>query len=120
MERYAHLSPTHNIDAVERISRADSPTLFTTRKPVVALAVRQVPSVATKCRGSSVAEQLIRNQQVAGSSPALGSMENRVVPRHHTKVDIRSANHGATPLAATGFDSLSCSRVTSRSIADWR
>src|SRR5712691_11564230 len=26
-----------------------------------------------KCRGSSVAEQLIRNQQVAGSSPAPGS-----------------------------------------------
>jgi len=40
VERYAHLGPTHKVEAVQRISRANFPTLFTTPKPVVGLAVR--------------------------------------------------------------------------------
>jgi hypothetical protein len=33
-------------------------------------------------RCSSVAEQLIRNQQVAGSSPAAGSIPHQALPVH--------------------------------------
>jgi site-specific recombinase XerD len=39
VERYTHLSPTHKVEAIERISRANFPTLFTTSKPVLGLAV---------------------------------------------------------------------------------
>jgi integrase len=38
VERYAHLSPGHKAEAIERIAR-NSPTLFTTRGAVVPLAV---------------------------------------------------------------------------------
>jgi len=38
VERYAHLSPCHKAEAIERIAR-NSPTLFTTRGAVVPLAV---------------------------------------------------------------------------------
>src|SRR5947208_8654089 len=38
-------------------------------------------SVKLRRRCSSVAEQLIRNQQVVGSSPTAGSTSNRTLPR---------------------------------------
>src|SRR5206468_7800055 len=37
-------------------------------------------SVNDECRCSSVAEQLIRNQQVVGSSPTAGSSPNQSLP----------------------------------------
>ncbi|MCI0371433.1 MAG: site-specific integrase [candidate division NC10 bacterium] len=41
VQRYAHLSPSHKAEAVERIARANSPTLFTTPLPGVALSPRK-------------------------------------------------------------------------------
>lgn len=46
VERYAHLSPSHKAEAVERIALENSPTLFTTPLPGVALSPRCAHSSA--------------------------------------------------------------------------
>ena len=70
-ERYNFVSTEQLHDAMERVTS----NAKTTQNAVPSLRRRrQSPFFSKGCRGSSVVEQPIRNRQVAGSSPALGSI----------------------------------------------
>jgi len=70
-ERYNIVSTEQLHDAMEKVTS----NAKTTQNEVPSLRRRRrSPFFSRVCRGSSVVEQPIRNRQVAGSSPALGSI----------------------------------------------